>query len=133
MQEETLKPGLAWSQVFTFFAGIIMPAISITVEATTHINAEVFFDPLPTPWHLALVIFVPLVQLQVWFAIRRGNPQRLALAGWLNGMAMGISIFYSIVYIPILPYALLTLLFIVGLLPLTPYLSWLATIAMPAA
>jgi len=39
---------------FAFFAGVIMPAISITVEATTHICAEVFFDPLPTSWHLLL-------------------------------------------------------------------------------
>lgn len=127
-EEDTIKPDLTWSQVFTCFAGIIMPALSITLEATTHVCAEVFFDPIPTPWHLVLVIFVPLAQLQVWRAIRRGDPQRLALAGWLNALTIGISIFYSIVYIPILPYAAITLIFIVGLLPLAPYLSLTAAI-----
>jgi hypothetical protein len=105
---------------FTFFAGVIMPAISITVEATTHICASVFFDPIPTIWHLLFVIFVPLAQLQVWFAIRRRTPDRLALAGFLNAVSIGISIYYSIVYLPLVPLALLALLFGLGLLPLAP-------------
>jgi Vault protein inter-alpha-trypsin domain len=115
---------------FTFFAGVIMPAISITVEASTHICAGVFFDPIPTIWHLMLVIFVPLAQLQVWFAIRRRDVDRLALAGFLNAIVIGISAFYSIVYIPLLPMGILALMFGVGLLPLAPYLSLVAGLMM---
>jgi hypothetical protein len=115
---------------FTFFAGVIMPAISITVEVTTHICADIFFDPIPTFWHLMLVIFVPLAQLQVWFAIRRGAPDRLALAGFLNAVVIGISVFYSIVYVPLLPVGMLALMFGLGLLPLAPYLSLLAAVLM---
>ena len=115
---------------FTFFAGVIMPAISITVEATTHICAEVFFDPIPTIWHLLLVIFVPLAQLQVWFSIRRRAADRLALAGFLNAVAIGISIFYAIVYLPLIPLALMALLVGLGLLPLAPFLSLLASLIM---
>ncbi|HJT26817.1 MAG TPA: VIT domain-containing protein [Pyrinomonadaceae bacterium] len=115
---------------FTFFAGVIMPAISITVEATTHICADTFFDPIPTIWHLLLVIFVPLAQLQIWFAIRRRSSDRLALASFLNAITIGISIFYSIVYLPLTPLALLALLFGLGLLPLAPFLSLLASLIM---
>ena len=115
---------------FTFFAGVIMPAISITVEATTHMCAETFFDPIPTFWHLLLVIFVPLAQLQVWFAIRRRNPDRLALAGFLSAVTIGISIYYSIVYLPLVPLALFALLFGLGLLPLAPFLSLIASLIM---
>ena len=115
---------------FTFFAGVIMPTISITVEATTHICASVFFDPIPTIWHLLFVIFIPLAQLQVWFAIRRRTPDRLALAGFLNAVSIGISVFYSIVYLPLVPLALLALLFGLGLLPLTPFLSLIASLIM---
>ena len=115
---------------FAFFAGVIMPTLSITLEATTHICAEVFFDPIPTIWHLLLVIFVPLAQLQVWFAIRRQAADRLALAGFLNALVIGISIFYSIVYIPLLPLSMLALLFGLGLLPLAPYLSLIASLIM---
>lgn len=115
---------------FTFFAGVIMPAISITVEVTTHICADAFFDPIPTIWHLLFVIFVPLAQFQVWFAIRRRTPDRLALAGFLNAVTIGISVFYSIVYLPLVPLALLALLFGLGLLPLAPFLSLIASLIM---
>ena len=114
---------------FTLFAGVIMPAISITVEATSHICADIFFDPIPTFWHLLLVIFVPLAQLQVWFAIRK-RADRLALAGFVNAVAIGISLFYSIVYVPLVPLSLLALLFGLGLLPLAPFLSLLAALIM---
>jgi len=115
---------------FAFFAGVIMPAISITVEATTHICANIFFDPIPTSWHLLLVIFVPLAQLQVWFALRRRQADRLALAGFLNSVTIGVSIFYAIVYLPLTPIALLALLFGLGLLPLAPFLSLLGSLIM---
>jgi hypothetical protein len=115
---------------FSLFAGVGMPALSITVEATTHICAGVFFDPIPTIWHLMLVIFVPLAQLQVWFAIRRRAADRLALAGFLNAVVIGISVFYSIVYLPLLPMGVLALMFGVGLLPLAPYLSLVAALMM---
>lgn len=115
---------------FTFFAGVILPTISITVEATTHLCATVFFNPIPTIWHLLLVLFVPLAQLQTWYSIRRRRPEQLALAGFLNALTIGISIFYSIVYIRLIPLALLALLFGLGLLPLTPLLSLIASLIM---
>lgn len=127
MEEQDYEPKSHW---FLFVLGVIMPAISITVEASTHMCAEVFFDPLPTTWHLLLVIFVPLAQLQVWFAIRRGTPERLRLAGFINAIVIGISIFYSIVYLPIFPLALLTIIIGLGFLPLAPYFSLIAALVM---
>ena len=117
-------------QKFLLFAGVIMPAISITVEATTHMCAEALFDPIPTTGHLLMVIFVPLAQLHVWFTIRRGTTERLTLAGWANALTIGISLFYSFLYIPLLPVAALMLLFGIGLLPLAPLLSLVASMVM---
>ena len=127
MEEQTYQPKSHW---YLFMMGVIMPAISITVEASTHICAEVFFDPIPSTWHLVLVIFVPLTQLQVWFAIRRGSPNQLKLAGFINAIVIGISIFYSIIYLSILPLAVLTILIGLGFLPLAPYFSLVAALLM---
>ena len=121
MDEHQPKPARTGIQKFTLFAGVIMPVISITVEATTHICAETFFDPIPTMWHLLLVIFVPLAQLHVWFVVRRGANPRPVLTGLVNAVAIGVSLFYSFVYIPLLPLAALTLLFVIGILPLAPF------------
>lgn len=130
MDDHQPKPVRAGIQGFTLFAGVLMPVISITVEATTHICAEAFFDPIPTTWHLLLVIFVPLAQLHVWFVVRRGANPRPVLTGLVNAVAIGTSLFYSVVYIPLLPLAALTLLFVVGVLPLAPLLSFVASIVM---
>lgn len=127
MEEQEYRPKSHW---FLLILGVIMPAISITVEATTHICALVFFDPLPSVWHLLLVVFVPLAQLQVWFVIRRGTSDRLGLAGFLNAIVIGISIFYSIVYLSLVPVALLAILFGIGFLPLVPYFSLIAALVM---
>ena len=130
MEEEVQHHYHPGRNSFTFFAGVIMPTISITVEATSHICAEAFFDPIPTTWHLLLVILVPLAQLQVWFAIRRRAADRLAIAGLLNAVVIGISLFYSIVYLPLVPLAVLALLVGIGILPLAPFLSLLASLIM---
>ena len=130
MTKKVYPPRLSFTDRFTLFAGVVLPAIAITFEASTHICATMHFDPIPTVWHLILVIFVPLAQLQVWFTIRRGVPDRLMLAGFLNAIAIGISIFYSIIYLPTLPLALLTVLIAVGLLPLSPILSLIAALTM---
>ncbi len=119
------KPG-----VFLFLTGIVLPAISITVEATTHICAQIFFDPLPSVWHLLAVIFVPLAQLHTWLTIRRGTGKGLKIAGFTNAIVIGISIFYTILYIPVLPLAALTIFIGLGFLPLAPYSSLLAAIIM---
>lgn len=130
MDDYQQKPALTATQKFTFFAGVIMPVISITVEATTHVCAEAFFDPIPTTWHLLLVIFVPMAQLHVWFCVHRGAITRPVLTGLVNAVAIGISLFYSLVYVPLLPLAALTLMFVVGILPLAPLLSFVASLVM---
>jgi len=113
--------GLTSVQKFNLVAGVILPAIAVTVETTTNLCAQMFFDPIPTSWHLLLVVLVPLAQLQVWFAIRRNDPDRLGLAGLANTVAIGVSLFYSFIYLQMLPFAALTLLIAVGLLPLAPF------------
>ena len=118
---------IRWSMLWhvnALFGGVILPAISIAVEATTHICAAEFFDPIPTVWHLLLVIVVPAANLQVWWAVAKGETERGKLLGFTNGIAIAISIFYTIVYIPLMPMAFIAIPFMgLGLLPLAPVTS----------
>lgn len=124
------QPKLKFTDKFNLIAGIIVPAIAITVEASTHICARTFFDPIPSVWHLMLVILMPLGQLHVWYAIRRGTPDRLRLAGFVNAAVIAVSLFYSICYLPFVPVAVLTVLILVGVLPLSPFLTLIVAITM---
>lgn len=127
MTPQEPKPRNAFISVLTLLGGAVLPAISIGVEATTHMCAETFFDPIPTVWHLLLVILVPLANFQLWLAVHRNRPERAALLGLANALACGISLFYTLVYLPLTPLAVIAIIFYgMGLLPLTPLLSLIA-------
>ena len=128
--QQSYLPRLTFKHKFNMVAGVILPAIAVTVEASTQLCASLFFDPIPTVWHLVLVIFTILAQLHVWFTIRRGAPDRLMLAGFLNAIAIGVSLFYSICYLPLMPVGFLTLVIVMGILLLSPFLSLTAAITM---
>jgi hypothetical protein len=131
MSEQAHRPITKRWHAFTLLGGVILPAISIAVEATTHICAESFFDPIPTLWHLLLVIFVPLANLQVWFAVKKGQTERVALLGLTNAISIGIAIFYSVVYVSLLPLALIALVFAgLGLLPLAPFFALISGLVL---
>ncbi len=133
LEQETQAMGRwrRWSEALTLFAGVILPAISIAVETTTHICAEDFFDPIPTLWHVLLVVFVPLAHLQAWLAIRKGHTSRGALLGLTNAVAIGIALFYTIVYVPLMPLAAIAIIFAgLGLLPLAPLCALLSGIIL---
>ena len=130
MSEQEFRPASNRVQCFSLLAGVMLPAISITLEATTHITAQEFFDPLPSTWHLLLVVFVPLAQLHVWFIIRRGATRHPFLASLLNAVVIGISLFYTIVYLPLMPFGAMFLIIGIGVLPFTPLLSLVAAIVV---
>ena len=55
--------GATWGKSFRsgvmFFFGVLLPAVTLGFELTTHLCAGVFFDPLPTWFHVLLVALVP--------------------------------------------------------------------------
>ena len=108
-------------QVLLAIFGVLMPSATIAIEASTGLCAEVFFDPLPSLWHLILVSLVPLINLTTLLGLRGGHYKHYRKMLIANGLAMGIAIFYSLLFLPLLPLALLaTIIYGMGLLPLTP-------------
>jgi cytochrome bd-type quinol oxidase subunit 2 len=80
---------------------------------------------------LLLVVFVPLAHLQVWLAVRKGSTQRRRLLALANAVAIGVSIFYSIVYLPIMPVAVVAIAMAgMGLLPMAPIFALIAGIIL---
>ena len=122
------KPPLSTAgEVWLWLFGILLPAATITLEATTHWCAEVFFDPIPTWWQLALAVLVPGANLATWFAIVRRRSAWLPRLAQLNAFALGISVVYVALFLPLAPFAVIALLvYGLGLLPLTPLISFWA-------
>src|SRR5262245_37159398 len=100
------KPG-----ALLVLAGVVLPSVAVFIELTTRICAEEFFDPLPTIWHKILVIATPLANLLVIYELRRDRAEYHWKLGLANGLAVVVSTFYTILYLPIMPIALLALVF----------------------
>ena len=107
--------------VFTGLFGIILPAATIAIELYTHMCAEVFFDPLPTFWHALLVGLAPAANLVLVWLLVRSRPVPLRAPFVLNAVAIGVSCFYALLFLPLAPLAFVAVLFYgLGLLPLAP-------------
>src|SRR5262249_9499309 len=123
-----IKPRRGQPGPFLIFTGLVLPSVAILVEMASGICAKMFFDPLPTVWHKILVITVPLANLLVIHGLWWNDAEYHRRLGLANGLAVAISTFYTIIYLPITPLALVALLFAgLGLLALTPMLSLVAS------
>jgi hypothetical protein len=117
---------------WTFYVisfGIVLPTITLIVELVWAWCAQVFFDPVPTMFHAAMIAMVPIANLMALLLIRYGRYQ--ACSGrilFINGIAIGICAFYTILFIPLMPMAAVALIWLIGLLPLAPVLSLIAAI-----
>jgi hypothetical protein len=101
--------------------GVILPAAAFGIELITHMCGRTFFDPIPTVWHCILAGFVPLSSLLVWLAIKRNKYSYIRILGFVNAVAIGISFFYTLLYLPLLPLAAIAILIYgLGLLPMAP-------------
>jgi len=126
-QRPTKPPLTTAGEVMLWLFGILLPVGTIVLEATQHMCAETFFDPIPTWWQLALAVLVPGANLATWFAIVRRRTTWLPRVAHLNAFALGVSAVYVALFLPLTPIAVVAVVvYGFGLLPLTPLISFLA-------
>ena len=113
--------------------GVVLPALVIAIELVTGMCADAFFDPIPTLWHLALALSVPVGNAAVWAALHRAAgddpPRRLGTLGLLNGLAIAGGAYFTVLFLPLMPLALIAIVFLgMGLLPMGPLFGFAAAI-----
>ncbi|MEI8243638.1 MAG: VIT domain-containing protein [bacterium] len=114
------------------FFSVILPLITLAVESATHMCADTFLDPLPTPWHAAAVAAVPLANLLAWLTARFAWQSCRITAGVLNGLALGLGLFFALLFLPLSLLGAFVFLAafwyfgvgVLGLLPMTPALAF---------
>ncbi len=94
--------------------GTVLPVIALLVEWITGMCAGAFFDPLPTLWHVALVAVVPLTNGLLWRAIKRRTAVTHRWLGWVGGLAVGVELYYALIFLPLMLPGLLASSFTVG-------------------
>lgn len=107
--------------------GVIFPAAVIAFEASTRMCAGSLFDPMPTLWHALLVASVPAINLLSLLALTAESASGKVWLPYLNGAAIAISGFYALLFLPVLPVAVIGIIFYgIGLLPMGPLASFIA-------
>jgi hypothetical protein len=93
-------------------------------ETTFHFCAQNFFDPFPSSAHIILFALIPLSNLLTYLSSRKDMSDHYCFMSLISGMAMGIGLLYTIMFLPLTANScLLVLLFGFGLLGLAPLLS----------
>ncbi len=90
------KPGF-----FTLFFGVFLPVMAMVFETSTHFLAKNAFDPFPTTAHLFLFSLIPISNFLNWLAVRRNIAPLYSVISLATGMALGISILYSVMLLPL--------------------------------
>jgi hypothetical protein len=116
---------------FIVIFGIILPASAFCIELITHMCGRTFFDPIPTIGHCILAGFVPVSSFLIWLSIKKKKYSNLRILGFANAVAIGVSFFYTLLYLPILPLAALAVMYMgLGLLPMSPLLAFLSALIL---
>jgi vault protein inter-alpha-trypsin-like protein/PEP-CTERM motif-containing protein len=111
--------------------GVILPLVTLAIEFFTHFCASAFFDPIPSYWHVLAVAAVPVCNMILWRALRSGSERHWRVLAWCNAIVAGIALFYTFRYVLLLAPAVIALIFFgMGLLPMTPLLSFIATLRL---
>jgi hypothetical protein len=122
--------------LWAFFFGIFVPAASYLVEIIFSGCSLLFFDPMPTVWHHVAVLGVVFINAATWYAVRyhKSVPWLLACG---NRAVIVVSIFFGLIFIPVVPLAMAGLLAVIywgigliALLPLGPYFTLLTALAL---
>jgi hypothetical protein len=109
---------------FWFLAfGVALPLLAVLVECTTHLCARQFFDPFPSPSYVMLFLLIPVTNCLICISQRVNLSDHYAALTLCSGMAAGVAMMYSLMFLPILPISALCVLVGVGFLGLSPLLS----------
>ena len=118
-----------WILIF----GAICPAVIIGLELISHMCADAFFDPIPTYWHVAAVSLVPASNLLVWYHLQDETRRTTKWFVFANGVAIAIAGFYALLFLPLLPLALVGIIVGLGLPPLAPLASFVCALKLAVA
>lgn len=106
-----------------FVLGVVLPLAAVSFEAATHFCAQHFFDPFPSISHIFLFLLIPLSNFLVFLAVRKDLSEHFAFITLATGMAAGVAVMYSLMFLPILGLSLVFALAVIGLFGLTPLIN----------
>src|SRR5215472_13836981 len=94
---ETIRARPVSVAAFVWIGGVLLPLAAILVELVTAFCAG-FIDPMPTTWHLALLLAVPWCNAVAWQALRRDAFEHSRTFAAMAGFSGAVALFYTILF-----------------------------------
>ena len=115
--------------VLLWLLGVALPLGVLVFEWIAGLCADTLFDPIPTWAHVLLIALVPAAN--AWALVAAARIRRPRLVGTLNGLAIGIAVFYALQFAILTPFACMAVIYFgIGLIPLAPLVSFLCALAL---
>src|SRR6266550_3071589 len=129
---EIAAPKRAVSASFIVNGGVLLPIAAIVFEAATGICAN-FVDPMPSWSYLILLLTVPACNILAWLGLRRDAVEHSRAFAAMAGFSGAVALFYTILFAPLLPLAVIGLLVLLPGLALAPLFAFLAAVKLMRA
>ncbi|MGD9683575.1 MAG: hypothetical protein AB7W16_20610 [Candidatus Obscuribacterales bacterium] len=106
------------------FFGVLLPVAALIVESLTGICAMSFFSPIPSGIHSLLIAVVPAGNLILLLRTSSPEYKPAPYDVIIAATVLAICSVYSIAFIPLVPIALIAIIWLgLGLCPLSPMTS----------
>jgi hypothetical protein len=128
--DSSLSPLPWWRRVLIGFFGVLVPVATLIFEAITRFCAKEVFDPMPTFWHGLLVGLVPAANAWGLMDASALGPKGRRARWLMNSAAIGVATVYTVLFLPMTPFALLGVIIGLGLLPLAPVLGLVCALSL---
>jgi len=114
------------------FLGVIFPSLAALFEIATGFCRETFFDPLPNVWSCLVFALIPLGNSMVLYGLKHPSKNSLPRLLLTNGIAIGVSVYFSLTFLPILSLSLLGSLLLIGTAGLAPFIALICSFRLRA-
>lgn len=113
----------------SLFFGVLVPFAAFFLEAFGRVCSQTLFNPMPTFVHVIGVLSVILFTLYSWIKVRRVDEAKdYKNYLRLNAFVCGLSLYFMLQFIHVVPFAIPGILFLLGLLPLSPYFTFIVNL-----
>lgn len=103
--------------------GVVLPLCVLIFELLSSFCGSVFFNPVPTGWHVAWIALVPATN--AWLLRGTGTEMTRGVAA---GFTLVTTLFYGLLFLPLIPVSVIGLIFFgLGIVSLTPVFTALVT------
>lgn len=129
IRKEKLTFGKIFLRSSSLFFGVLVPFAAFFLEVFGRVCSQTLFNPMPTFVHVIGVLSVILFTLYSWIKVRRVDEAK-DYKNYLrfNAFVCGLSLYFMLQFIHVAPFAIPGILFLLGLLPLSPYFTFIVNL-----